>query len=141
MGGRTKYLLFLISTTFLFSNVFAEDVFVRGYYRRDGTYVRPHYRSKPDGVKYNNYGRASYRQRKQYRNYPIIPSYNNDYDNDGVPNRYDYDDDNDGIFDDYDSNQYGKNRGSYSFYFFRYNPKPSKKSYLNNYKQNKYYRR
>jgi hypothetical protein len=31
------------------------DVGVRGYYRKDGTYVRPHYRSKPDGIKSNNY--------------------------------------------------------------------------------------
>jgi len=33
----------------------AEDVKVRGYYRSDGTYVRPHYRSKPDGNPYNNW--------------------------------------------------------------------------------------
>ena len=28
---------------------------VRGYYRKDGTYVRPHYRSAPDGNPYNNW--------------------------------------------------------------------------------------
>jgi len=28
---------------------------VRGYYRKDGTYVRPHYRSNPDGNPYNNW--------------------------------------------------------------------------------------
>jgi hypothetical protein len=28
---------------------------VRGYYRPDGTYVQPHYRSNPDGKPYNNY--------------------------------------------------------------------------------------
>ena len=28
---------------------------VRGYYRKDGTYVRPHYRTRPDGNPYNNY--------------------------------------------------------------------------------------
>ena len=28
---------------------------VKGYYRKDGTYVRPHYRSNPDGNPYNNY--------------------------------------------------------------------------------------
>jgi hypothetical protein len=28
---------------------------VRGYYRRDGTYVAPHYRSNPDGNPDNNY--------------------------------------------------------------------------------------
>jgi len=28
---------------------------VRGYYRKDGTYVQPHYRSAPDGSPYNNW--------------------------------------------------------------------------------------
>jgi len=28
---------------------------VRGYVRRDGTYVAPHYRSSPDGNPHNNY--------------------------------------------------------------------------------------
>lgn len=29
---------------------------VSGYYRKDGTYVRPHVRSNPNGLKYDNYG-------------------------------------------------------------------------------------
>lgn len=29
---------------------------VKGYYRSDGTYVRPHVRSNPNGLKYDNYG-------------------------------------------------------------------------------------
>ena len=28
---------------------------VRGYHRRNGTYVQPHYRSNPDGNPYNNW--------------------------------------------------------------------------------------
>jgi len=32
------------------------NVSVRGYYRKDGTYVSPHVRSAPDGNPYNNYG-------------------------------------------------------------------------------------
>lgn len=28
---------------------------VKGYYRKDGTYVQPHYRSNPDGNPYNNW--------------------------------------------------------------------------------------
>ncbi|RKY31357.1 MAG: hypothetical protein DRP68_05100 [Candidatus Omnitrophota bacterium] len=107
--------IFLISIVVIFfsSLCYAQgDVYVHGYYRKDGTYVRPHYRSSPDGIKSNNYGRASYRQRQQYQNLPVIPSYRNDYDNDGVPNCYDYDDNNDGIMDDYDSSQYGKSRYS-----------------------------
>jgi len=31
------------------------DVFVNGYHRKDGTYVKPHYRSNPDGNPYNNW--------------------------------------------------------------------------------------
>jgi hypothetical protein len=31
------------------------DVYVRGYYREDGIYVKPHYRSDPDGDFYNNW--------------------------------------------------------------------------------------
>ena len=31
------------------------DVYVRGYYRGNGTYVQPHYRSNPDGNRYNNW--------------------------------------------------------------------------------------
>jgi hypothetical protein len=31
------------------------DVYVRGYYRSNGTYVQPHYRSNPDGNPYNNW--------------------------------------------------------------------------------------
>ena len=31
------------------------DVSVRGYTRKDGTYLQPHMRSDPDGYKGNNY--------------------------------------------------------------------------------------
>ena len=31
------------------------DVYVRGYYRSNGTYVAPHYRSDPDGNFWNNW--------------------------------------------------------------------------------------
>jgi len=37
------------------SLLFAKNVHVKGYYRKDGTYVRPHYRSAPDGNFYNNW--------------------------------------------------------------------------------------
>lgn len=48
-----KIILILLATllvTFSFS-----QVKVKGYYRKDGTYVQPHYRSSPDGNPYNNY--------------------------------------------------------------------------------------
>lgn len=31
------------------------DVYVRGYYRSNGTYVQPHHRSNPDGNVWNNW--------------------------------------------------------------------------------------
>ena len=39
---------------FISLSVFA-DVFVNGYYKKDGTYVQPHYRSNPDGNILNNW--------------------------------------------------------------------------------------
>lgn len=108
-----KILLFAGIFLFLFSFCYAGDVSVKGYYRKDGTYVRPHHRSSPDGDVSNNYGRASSQQRQQYQSLPTLPSYNNDYDNDGVANRYDRDDDNDGISDSYDSGQYSRQNSNY----------------------------
>ena len=37
------------------SSAIAEDTYVRGYYRKDGTYVAPHYRSAPDRSYNNNW--------------------------------------------------------------------------------------
>jgi hypothetical protein len=34
----------------------SSDVHVKSYTRSNGTYVNPHYRSAPDGIKSNNYG-------------------------------------------------------------------------------------
>lgn len=33
----------------------AKDVYVKGYYRKDGTYVKPHYRSAPNHTKSDNW--------------------------------------------------------------------------------------
>lgn len=79
--------------------VLSKDVYVKGYYRKDGTYVRPHVRSSPDSYKWNNYGPS--RNSNELMN-PRI----RDYDRDGIPNYQDYDDDNDRINDDVDDNQY-----------------------------------
>lgn len=44
------------STLALFSVISdAKDVLVKGYVKRDGTYVAPHYRTQPDNNPYNNY--------------------------------------------------------------------------------------
>jgi len=106
-----KKLLFvsvLFLSVFFMVKTFAKDVYVNGYTRKDGTYVRPHSRSSPDNDLSNNYGQASSSQRQQYPGYTILPSYNNDQDGDGVINSRDSDDDNDGISD----NNERKNRSA-----------------------------
>ena len=50
-----KLILTFAVVTFFPVEVDAGRVYVRGYYRKDGTYVKPHYRSAPDGNPYNNY--------------------------------------------------------------------------------------
>lgn len=96
--------IFLMTASF----AFAGDVWVNGYYRKDGTYVRGHYRSSPDEYKWNNYGPSR-------NSYELTNPYSRDSDNDGSPNYLDMDDDNDGVFDDYDNNQYGKEDRSSSY--------------------------
>ena len=50
-----------IFLTAMGGNAFAG--WVNGYYRKNGTYVRGHYRSNPDGIKSNNYGPRSEERR------------------------------------------------------------------------------
>jgi hypothetical protein len=54
-----KAVLLIICTLFLLIDVSdaisGGKVYVRGYYRKNGTYVSPHYRTAPDGNPYNNY--------------------------------------------------------------------------------------
>ncbi len=87
-----KFITLFLALIFSFAAI-ARDVNVRGYTRRDGTYVAPHVRSAPDSTRTNNYGDRT----------PQSQTYSDrDKDNDGVYNQYDSDDDNDGINDDYD---------------------------------------
>ena len=44
------FLFFIVGISFLFSGVH-----VNGYYRSNGTYVQPHYRSSPNGTKSDNW--------------------------------------------------------------------------------------
>ena len=46
-----------LATAFIivFSSVASAQVHVRGYTRKDGTYVAPHYRSSPNSTKLDNY--------------------------------------------------------------------------------------
>jgi|ERR1044071_1822096 hypothetical protein len=45
----------LVVFSFVLSSVADAAVRVRGYYRKDGTYVQPYYRSNPDGNPFNNW--------------------------------------------------------------------------------------
>jgi hypothetical protein len=55
-SGHKYFLLAFLLILVFTSNALAQGrVKVKGYYRKDGTYVRPHYRTAPDGNPYNNY--------------------------------------------------------------------------------------
>ena len=56
-----KYFILFLAFSFIIPSAFAG--YVRGYYRKDGTYVEPHYRS--------DYPRNTYS--KIYKNYPYNP--------------------------------------------------------------------
>ena len=77
------------------------DVYVKGYYRRNGTYVRPHYRSAPDGNPYNNY---SFPENTNPYTGKVAP---------GNPNTY---------LENYYNRGSGYNRGSNSFPSCNNNP-------------------
>ncbi len=89
---------------------YAQDVYVEGFYRSNGTYVESHYRSAPDSSKANNYG-----PRNSTSSLSISEFYSNnqfelrnrDSDSDGIANYIDQDDNNNGIHDNFDANQYG----------------------------------
>jgi len=51
---RAALLVFILFSTLVLTIAEAQ-VRVRGYHRKDGTYVQPHVRSRPDGNPYNNY--------------------------------------------------------------------------------------
>lgn len=58
MKAKFKLSIFIVLLVFLvtsLSSAYARSIRVRGYYRKDGTYVRSHYRSAPDGNFYNNW--------------------------------------------------------------------------------------
>ena len=44
----------VVAMVSIVSNAYAL-VRVRGYYRSNGTYVAPHYRTNPDGYEFNNF--------------------------------------------------------------------------------------
>lgn len=100
MKMRFGVLLAAVAATLASAAAVADDVHVDGYYRDDGTYVRPHVRSSPDDSISNNYGPSQ-------DSTELMNPYSRDYDNDGTANTFDFDSDNDGFGDDFDSNPYG----------------------------------
>jgi hypothetical protein len=50
-----RRLILGLSFIALATPAFAGDVYVRGYYRDNGTYVQPHYRSSPNNTTYDNF--------------------------------------------------------------------------------------
>lgn len=44
-----------LANVLLFSAAFARDTYVRGYTRRDGVEVQPHYRTTPNSTRNDNY--------------------------------------------------------------------------------------
>ena len=79
--------VFLISTIILGTslNVFAEDVWVKGYYQSDGTYGRPHYCSLSDSYKWHNYEPSQ-------NAFELANPTSRDYVRDRTPNYLDFDD-------------------------------------------------
>lgn len=88
-----KKILAIVLAVLLCSSAYA-DVYVRGYYRNDGTYVAPHYRSNPNNTRSDNwstygntnphtgemgtrrYDSYSNEPRSTYNNRQIDPYYN-----------------------------------------------------------------
>lgn len=88
------FLVFLFVGSFFGEAVMAEcRIWVDGYYRKNGTYVKGHYRTCPDGDKNNNYGSPDYKGQ---------PARERDQDKDGIPNYRDRDDNNNGLTDNTD---------------------------------------
>ena len=53
---RIKMKIILLAIIGLMVATYADaSVYVHGYQRSNGTYVQPHWRSNPDGIKWNNY--------------------------------------------------------------------------------------
>lgn len=76
------------------SVVYSKDVYVKGYFKKNGTYVSPYVRSSPDSFKWNNYGSPG------ASDFGGGSPYFRDSDGDGISNRFDMDDDNNGRMDD-----------------------------------------
>ena len=65
--------LIIASTTY---SAKAQDTYIEGYYRNNGTYVQPHYRSAPNNNPYDNYSAQGnvnpYTNNIGRQNYPTL---------------------------------------------------------------------
>ena len=50
-----KKIFLILLIVFVSFVTFGQDVYVEGYFKSNGTYVAPHYRSRPDNSFQNNY--------------------------------------------------------------------------------------
>ena len=67
------------------------STYVRGYTRRDGTYVQGHYRSNADSTKLNNYStQGNYNPYTGQQGYRTYSNYNNTGRNYNNYNNYNY---------------------------------------------------
>jgi len=75
--------LFIIAAVALsFPHGSVEAVYVRGYYRSNGTYVQPYYRSRANAYTYDNYSYKSPTYSNGYgynKSYPSGRSYNSNW--------------------------------------------------------------
>lgn len=52
---KKKVIVCILSFVFIITSFCFAQVYVKGYFRKDGTYVAPHYRTNPDSKITNNY--------------------------------------------------------------------------------------
>lgn len=52
---NSLFKIFFISTIFFYQAIAFSDVHVKGYYKKNGTYVAPHYRSSPNQTTSDNW--------------------------------------------------------------------------------------
>lgn len=81
---KTLSTLLVISIFVIFTgSAFARSVRVKPYYRQDGTYVQPHYRTSPDRNIWNNYSTRGnvnpYTGNKGYKDPYKLPSIKHGY--------------------------------------------------------------
>lgn len=72
----------------VFASAVSADQSVRGYYRNDGTYVQPHYRSSPDRSYNNNWSVSPNVNPYTGEQGTRQPTYNDRSPNNGLGNDY-----------------------------------------------------